>query len=110
MFFKKSGKTIFGVELNTAEEKALEMEVRRELAEYDRKHKLELISVILWQLHIQLGLGPQRLKEFYDNFDPALEALISRYELEETDDIWLCTHKLKEYGIDVEKWEDQDAP
>lgn len=107
MIIKKSGKTIFGAELNANERKAVEMEIRRELAEYTRKHKKELESIILWQLHVQLGFGHERLKKFYREFDQALDSLIKRYELSEDDDIWLATTQLKEYGIDVDELETQ---
>lgn len=45
------------------------------------------------------------LKKFYDNFSRGIEALIRRYEMEQGDDVWLCTYKLKEIGCDLEKWE-----
>ena len=46
----------------------------------------------------------------YDNAilvlpDGGIEALIRRYEMEQGDDVWLCTYKLKEIGCDLEKWE-----
>lgn len=37
----------------------------------------------------------------------AIEALIGRYELNKTDDIWLCTYLLKQYGVDLEAWENE---
>lgn len=49
--------------------------------------------------------GNKRLKKFYDNFSRGIEALICRYEMEQGDDVWLCTYKLKEIGCDLEKWE-----
>jgi hypothetical protein len=33
-----------------------------------------------------------------------LNALVNRYEMDISDDVWLCTHKLKEIGVDVEDW------
>lgn len=65
-----------------------------------RKRKLDL-----WELREQLGFGNKRLKKFYDNFSRGIEALIRRYEMEQGDDVWLCTYKLKEIGCDLEKWE-----
>ena len=56
-------------------------------------------------LREQLGFGNKRLKKFYDNFSRGIEALIRRYEMEQGDDVWLCTYKLKEIGCDLEKWE-----
>lgn len=46
---------------------------------------------------VEEGLG--------DNFSRGIEALIRRYEMEQGDDVWLCTYKLKEIGCDLEKWE-----
>lgn len=82
----------------------MNMEIQRQLVEYDRKNELELDAIILWELHTQLGLGPKRLKKFFDGFSDALNALVNRYEMDISDDFWLCTHKLKEIGVDVEDW------
>ena len=101
---KKAGGKIFGASLTAAEQKAMNMEIQRQLVEYDRKNELELDAIILWELHTQLGLGPKRLKKFFDGFSDALNALVNRYEMDISDDVWLCTHKLKEIGVDVEDW------
>ena len=100
---KSSGK-IFGAALTSKERKALDMEVKRQLAEYDKKHKLELQALFLWILHEQLGFGKQRLRLIFDIFDKAFDELIERYDLEEKDSAWLCTMKLKDYGVDIEEW------
>ena len=106
MQIKKAGGKVYGANLTSAEKKAMDMEIQRQLADYDRKHILEIDALILWQLHEQLGFGPTRLKRFFDQFAPALDALIKRYELDDEDQIWLCTHMLKkQYGIDLEQWE-----
>ena len=65
----------------------------------------EIDALVLWELREQLGFGNKRLKKFYDNFSRGIEALIRRYEMEQGDDVWLCTYKLKEIGCDLEKWE-----
>ena len=91
--------------MSAAEKKAMDMEIQRQLAEYDRKHIREIDALVLWELREQFGFGNKRLKKFYDNFAHGIEALISRYEMEQGDDVWLCTHKLKEIGCDLEAWE-----
>jgi hypothetical protein len=96
MKVKKAGKRVFGAVMSAAEKKAMDMEIQRQLAEYD---------LVLWELREQLGFGNKRLKKFYDNFSRGIEALIRRYEMEQGDDVWLCTYKLKEIGCDLEKWE-----
>ena len=105
MKVKKAGKRVFGAVMSAAEKKAMDMEIQRQLAEYDRKHIREIDALVLWELREQLGFGNKRLKKFYDNFSRGIEALIRRYEMEQGDDVWLCTYKLKEIGCDLEKWE-----
>ena len=100
----KSAGKIFGAALTSKERKALDMEVKRQLAEYDKKHKLELQALFLWILHERLGFGKQRLRQIFDIFDEAFDELIERYDLEEKDSAWLCTMKLKDYGVDIEEW------
>lgn len=101
----EAGKRVFGAVMSAAEKKAMDMEIQRQLAEYDRKHIREIDALVLWELREQLGFGNKRLKKFYDNFSRGIEALIRRYEMEQGDDVWLCTYKLKEIGCDLEKWE-----
>ncbi len=105
MHVNKSGKMIFGVSMTAAEKKAFQKEFLRQWAEYDRKNGIELDAMILWRLHEQFGFGPKRLKQFFDVFVPGVETVADNYEMQDTDDkIWLFTHKLKEYGIDLEQW------
>lgn len=104
MKIKKSGKKIFGAIFSTAEKKAMQMEIQRQTAEYDRKNQLELCAKVLWVLHEEFGWGPGRLKRFFDIFDPAIDELLERYEFEDEDRLWVCTYKLKQAGVDVEKW------
>jgi len=80
------------------------MEIQRQLAEYDRKHAMEIDALVLWVLHTQLGWGVKRLKRFYDSFSDEIDALVDRYQMDKEDDIWLCTYKLKECGVDLEVW------
>ena len=54
--------------MSAAEKKAMDMEIQRQLAEYDRKHIREIDALVLWELREQLGFGNKRLKKFYDNF------------------------------------------
>lgn len=105
MQVKKAGGKVFGLHLSAAERKAMNLEIQRQLADYDRKHMTEMDAVILWVLHEQFGFGPKRLKRFYDNFSISLEALLKRYELDSDDKVWLCTNQLKKCGIDLEEWE-----
>ena len=104
MTFKKTFNKIFGVNLNKNEKEALDKEIKSQLGTYMDRHANEIDAIILWQLHEQLGFGPIRLKRFYMRFRPQLDALHNRYELPISDEPWLCTQQLKEYGIDLTEW------
>lgn len=100
MQIKRSGSQIFGANLTAAEKKAMNMEIQRQLSEYDRNNANEIAASVLWILHSEFGFGKNRLERFREVFIPTIEALCERYELtDEGDDIWLCMHKLKELGI-----------
>ena len=104
MHVKKAGGKVYGAVLTAAEKKAMEIEIQKELAEYDRKHIAEIDATILWVLHEQFGFGAQRLRTYYDAFHDRIKELVSRYEMEDQDDIWLCTQMLKRIGVDIEGW------
>lgn len=57
MKVKKAGKRVFGAVMSAAEKKAMDMEIQRQLAEYDRKHIREIDALVLWELREQLGFG-----------------------------------------------------
>lgn len=46
----------------------------------------------------------KRLRAYYDAFHDRIKELVSRYEMEYQDDIWLCTQMLKRIGVDIEAW------
>lgn len=103
--FDKCGNTIFRVKLNSAEKKALDAEIKKSFEEFDRAHWMEIDAMILWVMKEKLGFGHKRLREFYDGFGPLFEALLKRYEMNATEGMWLCTQRLKEYGVDLEQWD-----
>lgn len=110
MVVKKSGGYIYGAELNAAEQKALDMEARRQLAEYIRKNDLEIEALVIRQVRRRTGWGAVRLKRFYDDFNVDLANLIKRYEMGDDDAQWLCTRELKEEGFDIEQWHREKYP
>lgn len=104
MFVKKAGGRVIGAELTVAERKAMNIEIQKDLAEFNRKNAIEIDALFIWWLRRKLGFGPKRLKEFYLDFSEAFEALIAHYEMPKTEGVWLCTEQLKEEGIDIEEW------
>lgn len=110
MRVKKSCGKVYGVELTKAEQRAFDMEARRQLAEWTRKHDLEIEAIVIRQLRRATGWGETRLKRFYDGFDDELYKLVDRYEMDTGDAPWLCTRELKDEGFDIEKWHQERHP
>lgn len=104
MIVLKSAGKVIGGKLTNAEKKAMDIEIRKGIAENTRKHEMELTAMILRQLRKTYGFGEERLRRFVDNFDPDLDTLLARYETGDGSEPWLCTRELKEDGIDIEQW------
>lgn len=104
MYFKKAGKSIFGVQLNKAEQRALDQEINRQIVENDRRFDMDRESFILWMLHVQFGFGPKRLKKAWELFYSETLKLREYYQMDQEDGGWLARKKLKEIGCDIESW------
>lgn len=104
MYIKAVGGKIFGAELTAAEKKAMDLEIRRQIAEYDKKHERDLEAAALWVLHDIFGFGKERLKKFYAGFSESIEDLIMHYEMDNSDGPWLCEKKLNDLGINLDEW------
>ena len=110
MIVKKAGGHVYGADLTAAERKALDMEAKRALAEYTRKHELEIEATVLWQVKQLTDWDEGLLKPFYQDFDIALTKLIEWYEMGSDDAQWLCTKRLLDEGIDIEQWRREKYP
>ena len=90
---------------SAAERRAMDREIKAQLAEYNEKNMREVDATVLWVLHDKFGWGPERLRRFYKEFIECMDELTARYEMDKDEVPWLCTYKLKDYGIDLEEWE-----
>lgn len=104
MRVKKAGGKVYGAVLTNAEKKAMDMEIKRQLAEMDKKNMEEVDAVVLYVLMTEFGFGEKRLRRFHDTFSEQITALVNRYQLDSDDDVWLCTEMLKRRGIDISQW------
>ena len=105
MIVKKAGGKIFGASFTAGEQKAIDLEIGRQLAEANRKNLTEIDALVLYILRTEYGFGVKRLREFFDKFGEAFDAVNERYELGLGGEAFVATQKLKEYGIDLEAWE-----
>lgn len=81
----------------------MNVEINRQIAESERQHANDLDALILYALHVHLGLGKKRLRRFYEAFTAEHNKLIEHYEMPD-DNAWLANMKLKEIGVDVAAW------
>ena len=101
--FKKSNGKVFGVSLTKEEQRAMDEEINRQIAEKHREWTTHVDAMILWTLHTQFGFGKKRLREFYVEFTKQHLKLIDYYQCD-GDDGGLCVYKLKGIGIDLDAW------
>ena len=104
MQIKKAGGRVYGATLTNAEKKAMNMEIRRQLAEMVKNNMEEVDATVLYVLMTEFGFGKKRLRRFHDTFDELITALVYRYQMSSDDDGWLCTERLKRRGIDINQW------
>lgn len=91
--------------MTATQRKIMKAEIKKELAKHDRQHAYEIDAIVLWVLMDVFGFGEKRLKRYFDEFGKRLDALIKYYEMDSEDETWLCSYKLKQAGIDLDKWE-----
>lgn len=105
MDFKRSGKNIFGVDFNAREKKALDIEIRKVMADYLDKVEEKVEAQIIWQIMQSFPeMDISDLKAFYMTLGCAIADLINHYEMAENDGAWLADQMLKANGIDIHEW------
>lgn len=108
MIFKRSGKLLFGVQLNSKEQKILEEEIKKHVLAYDKKYQMDDDSAILYMLHTHFGFGPKKLKRAWQLMYQASIDLRKYYEMGPTDSGWLSRRELKKIGCDIEQWYEEE--
>lgn len=109
MIVKKIAGKVYGAKLTKDEEKAMDIEILKEIAVLNEKNVNEVDAIILWILHEGFNFGPVRLRRFYEAFREEVKALNGRYELGDADMPWLCTMKLLDKGVDIRKWNQEST-
>lgn len=109
MRVKKFNGKPYGVELTAAERKAMNLEINRQLAERDEQYKEDLDAMILYVLASHYGWRKKRLRRFWKAFVAEHTALREYYRMTEPGDgEWLAHRKLREIGVDIHQWYEED--
>lgn len=64
MQIKKAGGRVYGATLTNAEKKAMNMEIRRQLAEMDKKNMEEVDATVLYVLMTEFGFVKSDFVDF----------------------------------------------
>ena len=96
---------VYGAELTKAEEKAMNMEINRQIAARDEQYKADIDATVLYTLLAHYGWKKKKLKKFWDAFIAEHKALREFYQMDELESTeWLAHRKLKEIGVDINEW------
>jgi hypothetical protein len=99
----------YGVELTAAERKAMNLEINRQIAERDEKYKEDIDAMILYVLMVHYGWKKKRLRRFWKAFITEHKALREFYQMDKPGEgEWLAHRMLKEIGVDVHQWYEED--
>jgi hypothetical protein len=104
MIVKRIAGKIYGADLTKAEQQALTIEIRKEIAAQQVNIAQDLDAIILYHVHRCTGYGAVRLKRFYMDFIKDHRALIRTYEFDEEDAAWYAKQQLGKMGIDLDAW------
>lgn len=87
--------------VNGAGKEKMRREINRQLLQANKQYMIDLDTTVLWTLHSEYGFGAKRLKEFYIKMFTNHLEMRNFYGL---DDLYPERYKLKQIGVDVEKW------
>jgi hypothetical protein len=100
---------VFGADLTVAERTAMNMEINRQLVERDKQYAADIDAMVLYTLMAHYGWKEKRLKEFWKAFISEHKALREFYMMDNPgDNEWLAHRKLKDIGVDVHQWYEEN--
>ena len=101
---------IYGAVLTASEQKAMEIEINRQLIKRDEQYAADIDALVLYALMKHKGWKKKRLKAFWKVFIEEHKALREYYEMYAPGDSeWLAHRMLKEIGVDIHQWYKEDS-
>lgn len=109
MIVKKLNGKPYGVEFSSAERKAMNLEINRQLMEKDEEYKEDIDAMVLYVLLAEYGWKKKRLRKFWKAFIRVHKALREYYLMDEPgDNEWLAHRELNRIGVDIHQWYKED--
>ena len=84
---------------------AMKKEIRRQIAEQEKIYIQGIDVMFLWALHTEFGFGRERLIRAYKAIGREYEEMRRFFE---TDEVFPAEYKLREIGVDIEKFRNDD--
>lgn len=94
---------IYKNEPTSEQRKALKAECVKEFNKLLSEYNYQVAVQVLYILRFDYGFGQERLNKFAEKLSQMQINLENTYEMGEDNTWWLCEHKLKESGIDLER-------
>lgn len=94
---------VFKDQPTSGQRKALEQQCVKEFDILTENFEHDANVKLLYLFHTKHGYGKKRLKRLSKDINDVFQGLHARYELDETDSVWLCKKKLEDDGIDVDE-------
>ena len=95
--------------LTAAEKRAMNAEINRQIIEKDKQYAEDIDAMVLYTLMSHYGWKQKRLKQFWKAFNKEHTALREHYQMESHEEnVWLAHRKLKEIGVDVHQWYEEE--
>lgn len=91
-------------QMTSAQRKAMNEEINRQILEHDEAFAMDSDATVLWILHTEFGFGAKRLRRFWNSYFRQHQELREYYQFDVDEVGWLCRYKLKQIGVDIEKW------
>jgi len=91
--------------MSKKQQKAMDEEIIRQLLERDEGYDIDSIASFLWAVRVcEPKYGAKRLRRLFDTWWNERMRLREYYQMGANDDGFICRHKLKDIGVDVEAW------
>lgn len=103
MFVKKRNGNVYGAVFTADEQKAIDIEVRKQLVEISKDLITNLDAMVLYTLFVREGWKKKKLRAFWEAARAEHDKLVQYYQAPD-EYVWLAKYKLKEIGVDVDAW------
>lgn len=116
MYIKKQHGQVFGAVLTKQEEKALRIEATRMAneiiqesldAKYD-EFEDQIDGAVLFTLYTNFDFTVEQLREFWNAFKTTRLKMLDRYEIDSDEYGEVVLMKLKDIGVDVHTWNQEE--